>query len=190
MERVGRRSMSAAEKAEVWRRWKHGESVSDIGRALGRLRKSVHRVVAAADFWVASPDLSGRSSASRVARDDLSEPLCPDARRAAEGAAHPPAAVSTHAPLRAGKPRWTATGPHHRCGLDSRAPGRGGGPCRARSLGGRPGVGRPELTHRDTGRAAVPLRAAAVPITIPICVAAAVSEMVGEAERPGSLASG
>ncbi len=35
MERVGRPSMSAAEKAEVWRRWKQGESVSDIGRALG-----------------------------------------------------------------------------------------------------------------------------------------------------------
>ena len=47
MEHVGRPSMSAAEKAEVWRRWKQGESVSDIGRALGRLRKSVHRVVAA-----------------------------------------------------------------------------------------------------------------------------------------------
>ena len=47
MERVRRPYMSAAEKAEVWRRWKRGESVSDIGRALGRIRKSVHRVVAA-----------------------------------------------------------------------------------------------------------------------------------------------
>ncbi len=35
MERVCRPCMSAAEKAEVWRRWKRGESVSDIGRALG-----------------------------------------------------------------------------------------------------------------------------------------------------------
>ena len=47
MERVCRPSMSTAERAEVWRRWKRGESGSDIGRALGRLRKSVHRVVAA-----------------------------------------------------------------------------------------------------------------------------------------------
>ena len=47
MERVRRPYMSAAEKAEVWRRWKRGESVSDIGRALGRIRKSVHRVIAA-----------------------------------------------------------------------------------------------------------------------------------------------
>jgi len=39
MDRVGRPSMSAAEKAEVWRRWKQGESVSDIGRALERFRK-------------------------------------------------------------------------------------------------------------------------------------------------------
>ena len=47
MERVCRPCMSTAEKAEVWRRWKRGEAVSDIGRALGRFRKSVHRVVAA-----------------------------------------------------------------------------------------------------------------------------------------------
>ena len=38
MARVGRRRMSTAEKAEVWRRWKRGESLSDIGRALGRIR--------------------------------------------------------------------------------------------------------------------------------------------------------
>ena len=47
MKRVCRPSMSTAETAEVWRRWKRGESPSDIGRALGRFRKTVHRVVAA-----------------------------------------------------------------------------------------------------------------------------------------------
>ena len=35
MERV---RMSTGEKAELWRRWKRGESLSDIGRALGRIR--------------------------------------------------------------------------------------------------------------------------------------------------------
>ena len=40
-----------------------------------------------------------------------------------------------------------------------RAPGRSGGPGRALALGVRPAVGRPELPHRDAGRAALPLRA-------------------------------
>ncbi len=47
MERVRRPRMSAAEKAELWRRWKRGESLSDIGRALGRIPGAIHHVVAA-----------------------------------------------------------------------------------------------------------------------------------------------
>ena len=34
MGRVRRPRMSASEKAELWKRWKRGESLSDIGRAL------------------------------------------------------------------------------------------------------------------------------------------------------------
>ena len=47
MERVCQRRMSTAETAEVWRRWKQGESLADIGRALGRIRRTIHDVVAA-----------------------------------------------------------------------------------------------------------------------------------------------
>ena len=35
MARLGRPGLSATQKAELWRRWKKGESLSDIGRALG-----------------------------------------------------------------------------------------------------------------------------------------------------------
>ena len=37
MERVRRPRISTAEKTEVWTRWKRGESLSDIGRALDRV---------------------------------------------------------------------------------------------------------------------------------------------------------
>ena len=39
---MDRRSLSVEDGQELWKRWKAGESVSDIGRALGRRRSSIH----------------------------------------------------------------------------------------------------------------------------------------------------
>lgn len=47
MAQMGRPGLSASQKAEVWRRWKNGQSHSDIGRALGKHPASIHGVVAA-----------------------------------------------------------------------------------------------------------------------------------------------
>jgi IS30 family transposase len=41
-----RRGLSAAQKTELWMRWKVGESMSDIGRALLKNRASIFRVLA------------------------------------------------------------------------------------------------------------------------------------------------
>jgi hypothetical protein len=41
MPRTGRPGLSAAKKLELWTRWKNGESLSDIGRALGKHAASV-----------------------------------------------------------------------------------------------------------------------------------------------------
>ena len=38
--------LTAAQKTEVWRRWRHGESLNAIGRALGRIPKMVRYEVA------------------------------------------------------------------------------------------------------------------------------------------------
>ena len=40
--------LAAAQKAELWRRWREGESLNAIGRALGRIPKMVRYVVAGA----------------------------------------------------------------------------------------------------------------------------------------------
>ena len=41
--RLGRRyGLSAMQKTEVWRRWKAGESLHEIGRALGKDHGSIH----------------------------------------------------------------------------------------------------------------------------------------------------
>ena len=46
MGRVRRAQISAQENAELWTRWKRGESPTDIGRALARDRSAVRYVVA------------------------------------------------------------------------------------------------------------------------------------------------
>ncbi len=78
MERVGRPRMSVAEKAEVWRRWKRGESVSDIGRALGRFRKSVHRVVAAHGGVPPRGRTRSRCALTGAEREEISRGLAND----------------------------------------------------------------------------------------------------------------
>lgn len=47
MARTGRPGLSHEQKVELWRRWKAGETLSDIGRALGKHAASVFGVVAA-----------------------------------------------------------------------------------------------------------------------------------------------
>jgi len=45
MARLGRPGLSASQKSELWQRWKAGESLSDIGRALGKHAASIFGVV-------------------------------------------------------------------------------------------------------------------------------------------------
>jgi hypothetical protein len=47
MQRVRRSRMAASEKVEIWDRWKQGQSLSDIGRAVDRIPAAVFHVVAA-----------------------------------------------------------------------------------------------------------------------------------------------
>ena len=45
MARIGRPGMSDAQKQELWKRWRDGESLSDIGRALGKFPASIFGVL-------------------------------------------------------------------------------------------------------------------------------------------------
>lgn len=45
MTRLGRPGLSDEQKAEVWKRWKDGQSLSDIGRALCKHAGSIHGIV-------------------------------------------------------------------------------------------------------------------------------------------------
>lgn len=43
---VSRRSLTAQERAELWRRWKQGQTLTQIGQALGKHAASVHSLLA------------------------------------------------------------------------------------------------------------------------------------------------
>ena len=45
MAHMGRPGLSAAQKADLWQRWKQGQSLSEIGRALGKHAGSIHGVL-------------------------------------------------------------------------------------------------------------------------------------------------
>ncbi len=45
MVQMGRPGLSVSQKAEMWQRWKNGESHSDIGRALGKQAASIHGTI-------------------------------------------------------------------------------------------------------------------------------------------------
>src|SRR5436309_2322987 len=45
MAQMGRRGLSAEQKRELWQRWRAGQSLSEIGRALGKHSSSIHFVV-------------------------------------------------------------------------------------------------------------------------------------------------
>lgn len=47
MAQLGRPGLTPAQRKELWRRWKEGESLSEIGRALGKHAGSIHGVVKA-----------------------------------------------------------------------------------------------------------------------------------------------
>ena len=45
MKRGKRIGLSAAQKNDVWRRWKSGQTLHEIGRAFGKEHFSIHRLV-------------------------------------------------------------------------------------------------------------------------------------------------
>ena len=75
MVRVRRPRMSASEKAELWKRWKRGESLSDIGRALGRIPGAVHHVVSARVGVPPPFRIRARRSLTLAEREEISRGL-------------------------------------------------------------------------------------------------------------------
>ena len=75
MARTGRPGMSAEQKNELWHRWKAGETLSEIGRSLGKHAASVFGVVIAKG-GIAPPVRSRKpGSLSTPEREEISRGL-------------------------------------------------------------------------------------------------------------------
>ena len=75
MAQRGRPGLSPDQKRELWRRWKAGESLSEIGRALGRQAGSIHGVVAANGGYVPSTRRRSSRVLSLAEREEISRDL-------------------------------------------------------------------------------------------------------------------
>ncbi|MBC7787397.1 MAG: IS30 family transposase, partial [Methylophilaceae bacterium] len=69
MARMVHPGLSSAQKAELWQRWKSEQSLSDIGRALGKHAGSVHGVLSANGGILPATRCRSSRSPSTVSRE-------------------------------------------------------------------------------------------------------------------------
>ncbi len=67
--------LTVAEKAELWERWRQGESLSEIGRSLGRLPATVFHVVAGEGGIPPAPRRRSRLALTAYEREHISRGL-------------------------------------------------------------------------------------------------------------------
>ena len=70
-----RNLFSSQQRAELWERWRSGESLSDISRALGRKPGTVHGVIAAAGGFAPPERRRSDLALTAVEREDISRGL-------------------------------------------------------------------------------------------------------------------
>ena len=70
-----RLGLTAEQKREMWSRWKAGQSLSEIGRALGRQRSSIHRLVASNGGYLPATQRRSPRVLSLAEREEISRGL-------------------------------------------------------------------------------------------------------------------
>jgi IS30 family transposase len=75
MESVRRPRISAADRTELWTRWKRGESLSDIGRALDRVPGAIFHVLAACGGVPPAPRVRSPVALTLTEREEISRGL-------------------------------------------------------------------------------------------------------------------
>lgn len=76
---MGRPGLSVSQKADLWQRWKSGQSLSDIGRALGKHAGSVHGVVSSNGGIIPVVRRRSRLALTLAEREEISRGIAGDA---------------------------------------------------------------------------------------------------------------
>jgi hypothetical protein len=105
-----RRGLSVGERADLWRRWKDGQSLSDIERALGKAPGSVHGYLSARGGIAPVARRRSDRALSPREREEVSRQLCAGSslRAIARSVARPPSTVSREVARNGGRGRYRA----------------------------------------------------------------------------------
>ena len=124
MAQRGRPGLSPEQKRELWSRWKAGESLSEIGRALGKQPGSIHGVVASNGGYV--PAVRRRSAwvLTISEREEISRGLAVGAslRRIAGRLQRAPSSISREVARHGGRHRYRAARAEERAWDRARRP--------------------------------------------------------------------
>src|SRR6266540_3451459 len=75
MAQIGRRGLSAEQKRELWQRWKAGQSLTEIGRALGKHSSSIHFVISPNGGFLPRMRTRRSTTLTLVEREEISRGL-------------------------------------------------------------------------------------------------------------------
>ena len=104
MGHMGRPGLSAAQKAELWQRWKQGQSLSEIGRALGKHAGSIHGVLSSNGGFIPPVRRRSRWALTLAEREEISRGLATarSIRQIAAKLGRAPSTVSREIPRHGG----------------------------------------------------------------------------------------
>ena len=111
MAQMGRPGLSASQKAELWQRWKAGQSLSDIGRALGKHAGSVHGIVSSNGGIVPADRRRSRLALTLAEREEISRGIAVGSsiRQIAAEIARSASTISREIARHGGRNRYRAT---------------------------------------------------------------------------------
>jgi len=103
-----RRGLSAEQKAELWKRWKAGQSLKEIGRALGKDHVVVHFVLARHGGIAPPARRRSRRVLTLAEREDISRGIASGCsmRVVAQGLHRAPSTVSREIARHGGRPQY------------------------------------------------------------------------------------
>ena len=115
---------STVERRELWERWRRGESVSEIGRALGRERSTVGRVIRRRGGVVPPPRRRSRLALTVAEREEISRAVAAgeSLRRVAGRLGRAPSTVSREIARHGGRDRYRAGEADRRAWANGRRP--------------------------------------------------------------------
>ena len=110
MARIGRPGLSDGQRQKLWQRWKAGESLSEIRRALGKHSGSIHGVIALRGGVVPAERTRSGRALTLDEREEISRGLAADdsLRAIARALQRPPSSISREVARNGGRLRYRA----------------------------------------------------------------------------------